>query len=182
MYKYLLSASLIANFADSLFGPLYVVFVQEIGGDIFDVGNTVALYSIATGILIILFGKLSDHYSKRLSVTIGLGLSSLGTLGYIIITTPLHLYLLQVLFALSTAFLTAPYSALLAEYIDKKKAGIMWALEGGGSKILFGLGLMLGTYITYNFGFITVFSIIFIFQACSTVILGRMYVVSRQKK
>jgi MFS family permease len=181
MYFYLLVASLIANFADSLFGPLYAVYVQEIGGNLLDVGYTVALYSIATGILIVLFGKLSDHYSKELFATIGFAISALGTLGYVFIETPIQLYVLQLVFALSTALLTAPFSALMAKYIDEKKAGLLWALESGGSKILFGFGLMLGTYITYTFGFITVFLIIFLFQVISTFLLFYLWILSKKK-
>jgi MFS family permease len=173
MYFYLLASSLIANFADSLFGPLYAVYVQNIGGDILDVGNTMALYSIMTGILIILFGKLSDHGRKELYATMGFALSAVGTLGYVIIATPLQLYFLQIVFAISTALLSAPFSALFAEHIEKSKAGLLWALEGGGSKIIFGIGLLLGTFITYRFGFVTVFVIVFLFQTCATLILAR---------
>jgi MFS family permease len=78
MYFYLLTSSLVANFADSLFGPLYAIYVQNIGGDILDVGNTMALYSIMTGVLIILFGKLSDHGRKELYATLGFALSAMG--------------------------------------------------------------------------------------------------------
>ena len=179
MYLYLLSSSLIANFADSLFGPLYAVYVAEIGGSLLDVGNSMALYSIVTGVLIIFFGKLSDHYSKEFFATVGLLLSALGNLGYLFVTTPLHLYILQVLFAISTALLTAPFTALMAEHISKKQAGLMWALEGGGSRILFGIGLMFGTYLTYQFGFSTVFVLMFSLQIISTIILGRMYLLSK---
>ncbi|KKS28227.1 MAG: Inner membrane transport protein ydhC [Parcubacteria group bacterium GW2011_GWA2_43_11] len=181
MYFYLLVATLIANFADSLFGPLYAIYVQNIGGDILDVGNTMALSSIATGFLIIVFGKLSDHGRKELYVTLGLSISALGTLGYIFISTPFQLYLLQLVFALSTALLSAPFSALFAEHIDKNKAGLLWALEGGGSKIIFGLGLLLGTFITYRFGFVTVFIIVFSFQICAALLLGRTLFLPQKK-
>lgn len=180
MYPFLLSASLIANFADSLFGPLYAVYVQGIGGDILDVGNTIALYSIATGVLIIVFGKLSDHGNKSLFATIGLLLSTVGTLGYLAVKTPFHLYLLQILFAVSTAFLYAPFSALFAEHVEKKNSGLQWALEGGGGKILSGLGLLLGTYLAYRFGFVTVFLIIATFQTGATLLLFRVYLKTKR--
>lgn len=181
MYLYLLLASLVANFADSLFGPLYAVYVQGIGGDLLDVGNTMALYSVATGILIIMVGKLSDRWSKASITTIGFGLSALGTLGYLVIQTPLHLYLLQLIFAVSTALLSAPLSALFAEHINKQKAGLLWALEGGGGKILFGIGMLIGTSLTYHFGFTAVFIIIFLFQVCATLLQLRVYIGTNTK-
>ena len=114
-------------------------------------------------------------------VTLGLSISALGTLGYIFISTPFQLYLLQLVFALSTALLSAPFSALFAEHIDKNKAGLLWALEGGGSKIIFGLGLLLGTFITYRFGFVTVFIIVFSFQICAALLLGRTLFLPQKK-
>lgn len=181
MYFYLLAASLVANFADSLFGPLYAIYVEGIGGDMLDVGNTMALYSIVTGVLIIIAGKLADEWNKELMTVIGFALSALGTCGYLVIETPMHLYILQFVFALSTALLSAPLSALFAQHINKKKAGLLWALDDGGGKILCGGGLLLGTFITYHFGFATIFVIILIFQIIATLLQTRVYMLSRKK-
>lgn len=175
MYIYLLLASLIANFADSLFGPLYAVYVENIGGGILDVGNSIALYTISTGVLIIVFGKVSDYMSKELLATLGFALGSVGTLCYLIIQTPAQLYALQMLFAISTALLSAPLTALFARHINIEKSGLMWALEGGGGKIFAGLGLLLGTYITYKFGFTKTFLIIFALQICATLFQFKVF-------
>jgi MFS family permease len=78
MYIYLLGASLLANFADSLFGPLYAVYVQNIGGGVLDIGNSIAIYSITTGVLIIMFGKISDFLSKELLIVFGFALGAVG--------------------------------------------------------------------------------------------------------
>lgn len=180
VYYYLLYASLLASFADSLFGPLYAVFVQNIGGGILDVGNTIALYSITTGILIIAAGKISDSVSKELLAFIGFGISALGTIGYLFIETSTQLYLLQLIFALSTALLTAPLSALFAKHIGKENSGFLWALQGGGEKILAGLGLLGGTFITYRFGFVAVFVCISIIQVAATLFQALVYVDSRK--
>lgn len=182
MYFYLLAASLTANFADSLFGPLYAIYVEGIGGDLLDVGNTVALYSVMTGLLIILIGKLADHFNKALLATIGFALSAIGTLCYLIVQTPAQLYALQIVFAVSTALLSAPLSALFAQYIDKKKAGLLWALEGGGGRIFFVLGLVIGTAVTHKFGFATIFVTIFTFQLFATLFQARVYALSFTEK
>jgi len=168
MYFYLLGASLIANFADSLFGPLYAIYVENIGGGVLDVGNSIALYSITTGVLIIIFGRISDYVSKELLATFGFALGALGTLCYLIIHSPAQLYALQILFAVSTALLSAPLTALFAKHINAEKSGLLWALEGGGGKIFAGLGLMLGTFITYKFGFTATFIFIFCLQMVAT--------------
>ncbi len=179
MYKYLLAASFFSTFADSLFGPLYAVYVQGIGGGILDVGNSVALYSIMTGILIILVGKISDRMSKELLATFGFLVSSVGTLCYLVISSPFQLYILQILFAVSTALLSAPLSALFAKHIENKNSGFMWALEGGGGKILAGIGIVCGTFVTYQFGFSTTFILISILQLCATILLFKVFLKRR---
>ena len=179
-YKLLLFSSLIATFADSLFGPLYAIYVEGIGGDLLDVGNTIALYSVATGILIIVAGKVSDRIPKALLTTSGFALAAFGTLAYLVIQTPVQLYALQIVFAVSTAFLSAPFSVLLAKHINKGEEGFMWALEGGGGKILFGVGVSIGTFITHAFGFVAVFLIIFCLQVCAAISQAILFTRSRK--
>ena len=181
MYIYLLGASLLANFADSLFGPLYAVYVQNIGGGVLDIGNSIAIYSITTGVLIIVFGKISDFLSKELLIVLGFALGALGTLSYLIIQTPTQLYLLQIFFALSTALISAPFQAIFAQHINAEKSGLMWALQGGGSKILAGIGILIGTFITYRYGFTAMFLIVFSLQICATLLLTKVFLNSRGK-
>ena len=64
-YKILLLAGLITNFGGNLIGPFYAVFVQKIGGSILDIGYTTTIFSIASGILMILMGKISDKLNKE---------------------------------------------------------------------------------------------------------------------
>lgn len=179
-YKFLLFSSLIATFADSLFGPLYAIYVQGIGGNLLDVGNSIALYSVATGILIILAGKISDKINKALLTTAGFTISAFATLAYLVIKTPLELYLLQIVFALSTALLSAPFSALFAQHIKEEQAGLMWAFDAGGGKILTGVGISIGTFVTHAFGFMAVFFAIFFLQICAAVSQAMLYLKSKK--
>lgn len=179
-YKLLLFSSLVATFADSLFGPLYAIYVEGIGGGLLDVGNTIALYSVVTGVFIIVIGKISDRTNKMLLTTAGFALSALGTLAYLIIRTPSELYALQVVFALSTALLSAPLSALFAQHITKGREGFLWALEGGGGKVLFGVGVAIGTFTAHAFGFIAVFLIIACLQACAAISQAALFLASRK--
>lgn len=179
-YKFLLFSSLIATFADSLFGPLYAIYVQGIGGDLLDVGNSIAVYSIATGVLIIVTGKISDKINKALLTTAGFTISAFATLAYLVIKTPVELYILQLVFALSTALLSAPFSALFAQHIKEEQAGLMWAFDAGGGKILTGIGISIGTFITHAFGFVAVFFAIFFLQACAAISQVVLYVKSEK--
>lgn len=156
-YKILLATTFIANFADNLIGPFYSIFVQKIGGGILEMGYSATLYSIAVGIFIILVGRISDRLNKKWVTVFGLFLAAIGNFGYILIAHPYQLFLLQIIFAISGACLTAPFSALFTKFIQKEKEGFQWALEGGGTRIIVGLAVLTGTFIVHYSGFNTLF-------------------------
>ncbi len=156
-YKILLLAGFLCNFAENLVGPFYAVFVQKIGGSISIIGYSTTLYMIVSGILIILVGKLSDSLNKEWVTVCGYALFAVNALGYIFISHPWQLFILQVIAALATACLASPLTALMAHNIDKKNEGLEWALGGGGNKIVTGLAVLAGTFLVKYFGFIILF-------------------------
>ena len=97
IYKTLLAASLLTNFGANLIGPFYAVFVAEIGGSILDMGYSVTVFSIATGILMIVVGKISDKINKELITTIGYTFYAFGSLFYLLISSPWQLFVLQII-------------------------------------------------------------------------------------
>ncbi len=181
-YKILLTASLLANFADNLIGPFYAVYVQKIGGNILNIGFSVAFFSICTGILVIVGGKLSEKINKEIMVIFGYGFFALGTLLYMIISNPWQLFIIQILFALGTVCLSAPLRMLFAEYIQKGKEGVQWGLESGGEHIVVGIAVLIGTFIVRMYGFTVLFSIMFGIQILAMLIQTRLYVGKRRGK
>lgn len=181
-YKILLSASLLANFGDSLLGPFYAVFVEKIGGSILDIGFTVTIFGICTGILMIIIGKISDKYNKELITILGRGFFALGSLLYLIISSPWQLFILQIIFAVGTACLSAPLVALFAKHIQKQKEGEQWGLEGGGSFIAFGIASFVGTLIVNQWGFKILFIAMFIIQISATLLQSKLYFAARKNQ
>lgn len=180
-YKILLSASLLANFGDNLIGPFYAVFVKEIGGNILDMGFTVTVFGFCTGIMMILMGKLSDKINKEIITIFGYGCYALGSLLYLIISSPWQLFILQIIFAIGTTCLSAPLSALFAKHINKEKEGEQWGMEKGGSFIAVGVASLLGTLIINEWGFKALFSIMFAIQIIATLIQSRLYFTLQNK-
>jgi MFS family permease len=110
-----------------------------------------------TGLLIILVGKVSDKLNKKMVTVCGFLFFAIGNFGYLAITHPYQLFILQIIFALGSACLAAPLSALFAAFIQKEKEGLQWALGSGGTKIVVGLSVLIGTLIVSNFGFKVLF-------------------------
>ncbi len=179
-YKILLAASVLANFGDNLIGPFYAVFVQEIGGSILDIGFTVTVFAICTGILMILAGKISDKINKELIAVFGYLLYALGSLLYLVISSPWQLFGLQIVFAIGTACLAGPLNALFAKYIQKDKVGEQWGIEGGSSYIAVGLASFFGALIVNQWGFQVLFLIMFGIQISATFVQLQLYLGNRK--
>lgn len=180
-YKILLSASLLANFGDNLIGPFYAVFVERIGGSLLDIGFTVTVFSMCTGVLMILIGRISDKLNKELITVFGYGLYALGSLLYIFISSPWQLFILQVIFAIGTACLSAPLIALFSKYIQKGKEGAQWGLEGGGGFLAVAVASFIGTIIVNQWGFQILFILMFIIQVSATIVQVQLYISTRKK-
>ncbi len=80
-----------------------------------------------------LIGKISDKLNKDLVTTLGYLIYAIASLFYLTIDSSWKLYVLQIIFAIGTAFLLAPLSALFAKYIEKGKEGERWGLSQGGN-------------------------------------------------
>jgi MFS family permease len=113
--------------AGGLLGPIFALFIED-----FITGSSVAVVGIAAGIYLftksifqIPIAKLIDHIREEkddlwfmFSFII---LISLMPLLYLIIHTPLQLYIVQFLIGLFIAFTFPTYMAIFTRHIDKKK-------------------------------------------------------------
>jgi MFS family permease len=181
-YTILLAASLLANFGDNLIGPFYAVFVEQIGGSILDMGFTVTVFGICTGLLMIAIGKISDRLNKELVTIFGYGLFAFGSFLYLVISSPWQLFALQVVFAVGTACLSAPLTALFSRHIETGKEGAQWGLEGGGSYLAVGAASFIGTLIVNQFGFNILFLTMGAVQTAATIVQAQLYLAARKNK
>jgi len=179
-YKILLIAGFVCNFAENLMGPFYAIFVQKIGGGILTIGYSTTIYMLATGLLIIAIGKLSDSWSKEWITTCGYAIFALSATGYIFISHPWQLFVIQIISAFGTACLSSPLTSLMSHNINKEHEGFQWALEGGGDKIVTGLAVLAGTFLVKYLGFNILFLIIFIFDLTAVLIQLQLIINNRK--
>lgn len=141
-----------------MLGPLFAVFTQKIGGDVLDISWVWATYLIITGIVIIGVGKISDRWiSKESLVFSGFLLNSIFTLGYLLVSKPFDLLLVQIGLAFATALSFPTWDALYSKYEDKRHDGYSWSLVDGGEQIIPGVAILIGGLIVTYLGFKTLF-------------------------
>lgn len=169
--KILLFSSALFTLAGGLFGPLYAVFVKEIGGDLLTAGAAYSAFAIASGILIFFVSKWEDHV-KHLEklVILGYTLGCVGYIGYLLIREPWHLFMVQIIFGFAQAIGSPAYDGLYTKNLDKGKFASEWGLWSSISLIVAGIAAAAGGYLARLYGFQTLFGIMFILSLCGLIV------------
>ncbi|MBI2110150.1 MFS transporter [Candidatus Woesearchaeota archaeon] len=145
-----------------MFGPIYAIFVEQIGGNILTAGWAWALYAISIGITVLIMGKVEDRIKKdELFVVLGFGLASFGFLGYLFISEPWHLFIVQTYLGVAWALGTPAFDSLYSKNLDHKKTDTEWADYEASVKITEGIAAFIGAGIAAAFGFKLLFMIMF---------------------
>lgn len=171
--KILLWASNIWNFADGMFGPLFAVFTEQIGGNILDISWAWSIYLMVTGCCVIFVGKISDHVPKEKLLITGYMLNALFTFGYLFVTTPAQLFFLQGMLGVSFSLLNPTWYALYDEYTLKRSDGYAWGLADGEGRILMGLAIVVGGFLVNKLGFQVLFFSMGLLQLLATAYLWK---------
>ncbi len=173
--KNLLWASNIWYLAEGMLGPLFAIFTEHVGGDILDISFAWATYLIVTGVFNILFGTLSDKkVSKEKIMIAGYALNALFTFGYIFVSSPIHLFIVQAGLGLASALATPTWDALYAKYENRKNSGFSWGIAEGGATIITGIGIIIGGLIVSRFSFTILFMVMGGIQTLATIYQMRL--------
>ncbi len=168
--KNLLLGSYIWYLADGLFGPLYAVFAEKIGGDVLELTSAYAVFLIAQGMLTIMMGKMSDKHSKARLMMWGYIINTIATFAYLLVNNPFSLLLVQSLLGISLALSSPTWSALYTQFQDNSKSGEAWGLSQGGPSIIQAGSIIAGGFIVTFLGFDMLFIVMGILMAVSTIV------------
>lgn len=167
----LLRANFLAIFAMGLFGPLYAIFVQEIGGDILDVGIAYAIFSIATGLFVLIVGTSKLFSSNiRFMVVFGYVLWTIGYAGYFFVQNPVHLFFVQIVLGIAGGILEPSWDSVYAAELGEAEASFHWSLWSGGQSLITGAAAFLGSFIVAHYSFGLLFMIMFVFNLLSAIV------------
>lgn len=162
----------------AMLAPLYALYVDDKGGDIFDVGVTAAALAFGAGFASLFSGKYVDRMkNKKLLLFMGYGLIGLVFIGYIFVTNLWQLAILQVLVGFISPIYVPAFDALYSEHADKGHLAEEWGAWEALSYFTSGIGAIAGGIIVFNFGFTPLF--IFMATLC---ISSSLYVLKLSKK
>ncbi|MBD3259838.1 MFS transporter [Candidatus Woesearchaeota archaeon] len=161
------SNSLIA-LAFGLFGPFYLIFINDIGGSIENFGIAVGLVVLSGSLTSLIVGRFSDRIGRKPFLIFGGYVSALIVLFYAVIGSLWQLYLLQILSGMVAALFETSESAFLGDITEKEKRGS----DIGKYDALVGLSeaaaIFIGGFLVSRFGFELVFIIVALIFVVST--------------
>ena len=156
----ILSAQMIAIGTMGLFGPIFAIYIERLGGDILAAAFAVTIYSIVYGGLVILLGRVTDKMKESEYLIIaGFFLASLGYVGYIFAQNPFHIFILEIVFGVAQALNTPAFDALYQKHMDTSKPASEWGQWEGLYYITEGITAFVGGVIANYIGFFYLFII-----------------------
>lgn len=152
--KVILVADGLIMLAGALLGPIYAIFVEEIGGDILTAGTAWAIFSIVAGIVVLIFGKIGDKVkSKKKLISIGYLIMGIGFLSYLLVDNITKLFIVQIIIGIGEAMHAPSLEAAFSKHTEDKNGAFLWGAWGSLYYIVGGLGALLGAAIAQSLGF-----------------------------
>jgi MFS family permease len=163
--KFLLLSSYLNTFGFALVGPLFSLFVLDVGGNAFHAGASLAVYACTAGSLMFLFGKFEDkNFNMKKMIVIGYFILAFGALAFILVDNLLKLYLVLILNAIGVGITNPAWKSVFAKDEDLGKEAEEWAFFDGGNMILTAVATFIGGWLITVSGFKILFLIIFVIQ------------------
>lgn len=168
--KLLLLADTWATLALGLIGPIYALFVEEIGGDILDASWSYFAFMFTTGFVMYLVGHWEDkiHHKEKL-VVLGYSLTTVGCFSYIFVSDQTSLIVTQIILGVASALCVPAFDALYSDLLDKEREASEWSFEEAMIYMVTAIASVAGGYIANIYSFRFLFFIMFLISLMSVI-------------
>lgn len=173
--RFLLICNYLNMLGFSMFAPLYALFALGIGAHSLDIGIGWAIYTILSGVLIIVFGRLEDRIPNKVYLIIsGYFWLAIVSLLFLVVDSTSSLYLVLALNAVGLGMLMPASRAAFAAMEDKGREASEWSLFDGGNRVVMGLAAIIGGLLVKLEGFDAVFIMMFLIQLLAAFVSLRL--------
>lgn len=171
IFKILLVENTLYEFGAGLYGPIYAVFVGEIGGTVLTAGIAWSIFLISLGAFGFVASKFIDRLSLKKATIVTSILHAFLIFGYVFVSQIWQLYLLQLLTGIIGAINFPVWDAWFANMQKGEKRGSGFALLHATNNMGRGLAALGGGVIVFFVGFKTLFIISGFFVLASSFLL-----------
>lgn len=160
--------------AFGLFGPFYLIFINDIGGSIENFGIAVGLVVLSGALVSLIAGKYSDKFGRKPFLIFGGYASAIIVFLYTIINSVWQLYILQIASGIIISIFETSESSYLGDITAKQKRGKEIGKYHAFVGIAEALSIFIGGFLVGSFGFNIVFYLISIIFIIATTILLKL--------
>jgi MFS family permease len=167
--------------AFGLIGPIFAVFItgQIAGATVATAGFAATINLLVRAALQMPIARYIDKHKGEKDdfflMIIGSLLVSIVPFLYLLVKTPIHLYLVQAVLGVGGAFANPGWYAIFTRHIDKQKESTEWTLENVGVALAAAGAAAIGGVIAKQFGFQTLFLFVGILSFIGLVIQISLY-------
>ena len=157
--RFLIISDTILIGAAGLLGPIFALFIEKfiVGGNETVAGIAAGIYLFSRSILQIPIAHLLDRIRGEkddfLFMLFFSVLIAVVPLLYLVVNTPLQLYIVQFILGFFTAFTYPAYMALFTRHIDRNKEGTEWGIYFTLTDITSAAFAIIGGYLAASAGF-----------------------------
>ena len=156
--------------AGAMLGPIYALFVEDIGGSLLDASLAGAIFALAAGLTTLIAGQYTDKIKENeLIIVVGYGLMGLGFLLYTAVNSIWTLFMVEVIIGFAEALYSPAFDALYSKHLSLRKIGRGWGTWEAANYFSVALGSVLGGIIVNILGFDVLFILMAIFAFSSAV-------------
>lgn len=175
--RFLIISDTVFMGAAGLLGPIFALFIEGYiqGGNEAVAGLAAGIYLFTKSILQIPIAHLIDRIRGEKDdfwiMVVFMVLTSLSPLLYLIIDTPLELYIVQFFVGFFTAFTFPTYMAIFTRHVDKKKEGTEWGVYFTLVDLTSAAFAAIGGYLAVSSGFTALIFAVVILSLIGTALL-----------
>lgn len=153
-----------------MFGPIYALFVEKIGGDLLDASIAGAVFAFAAGITTLFMGRIADKTKEEeLIIVIGYLIMGVGFFLYTQVTTIIGLLIVQIIIGFAESFYSPAFDGIYTKHIPKTKRGRAWGMWEAMNYFSLTIGALVGGFIVHLFGFNILFIIMSVLSISSAI-------------
>lgn len=140
--------------AGAMLGPIYAIFIEQIGGDLLDASYAFAVFAFAAGCTTLISGRFADKVKENeLIVVGGYLIMAAGFIGYIFVNSIFALLIVQVIIGLGEAIYSPAFDAVYSKHLDGHRSGREWGAWEAINYFTTAIGAVTGGVLVTWFGF-----------------------------
>lgn len=161
-------------FTVELLNPVYAAYVANIGGNLFTAGSALSVRLAIIGILIFVSGQIAGKYhTEKLQLVTGYSIGLVVVIGYLLINTPVQLFVLQILLGLSIAVAQPAYNGMFSSRLRNGSHSSRWGSYFAMTYFSGALAALSSGFISQTYGFDFLFYTMIFTQSLG--VLGTFY-------